>query len=342
MRIAKYYSNTDVRIEEIPKPKIGKDELLMQVEASGICGSDVMEWYRKDRLPRVLGHEIAGCVVEAGEGVTGFKLGDRIASSHHVPCYNCDYCRQGYHTVCETLRKTNFDPGGFAEYVRVPNINVQYGTYLLPDSVSYELATFIEPLACVLRAQKVANIKPAQSILVIGSGIAGILHIHLAARLGAGNIIATDICGWRLKKAKELGADAALNAKDYSAEKLRELNCGKLADVVILCTQASSAIRQAFESVERAGTILFFAPTDKDAEVQLPVNDLFWRAERKLVSSYAASPQDHLDALELIRLGRLDLERMLTHRLAFKDIGLGFNLVSEAGESLKVIIYPQK
>lgn len=342
MRVAKYYSNSDLRIEEILEPKIGKDELLMQVEASGICGSDVMEWYRKDRVPLVLGHEIAGCVVEAGKGVTGFKVGDRVAVSHHVPCYNCDYCRNGYHTVCDTLRKTNFEPGGFAEYVRVPNINVQYGTYLLPDSVSYELATFIEPLACVLRAQRVANIKPAQSILVIGSGIAGILHIHLAARLGVGNIIATDICDWRLKKAEDLGADATLNAKDYSVEKLRELNCGKLADVVILCTQASSAIRQAFESMERAGTILFFAPTDKDAEVQLPVNDLFWRAERKLVSSYAASPQDHLDALELIKLGRLDLERMITHRLPFKDIGLGFNLVSEAGESLKVIIYPHK
>lgn len=342
MRIAKYYSNADVRIEEMSRPKIGKDELLMQVEASGICGSDVMEWYRKDRVPLVLGHEIAGCVVEAGEEAGGFKAGDRVAVSHHVPCYNCDYCRRGYHTVCETLRKTNFDPGGFAEYVRVPNINVQYGTYLLPDSVSYELATFIEPLACVLRSQRVANIKPAQSILVIGSGIAGILHIHLAVRLGVGNIIATDICDWRLKKAEDLGADFTINAKDYSVEKLRELNCGKLADVVILCTGASSAIRQAFESMERAGTILFFAPTDKDAEVQLPVNDLFWRAERKLVSSYAASPQDHLDALELIKLGRLDLERMITHRLAFKDIGLGFNLVSEAGESLKVIIYPQK
>ncbi|MEK6715790.1 MAG: alcohol dehydrogenase catalytic domain-containing protein [Candidatus Omnitrophota bacterium] len=342
MRVAKYYSNSDLRIEETLKPKIGKGEVLVQVEASGICGSDVMEWYRKDRVPLVLGHEIAGCIVEAGEGVTGFKVGDRVAVSHHVPCYNCDYCRNGYHTVCDTLRKTNFEPGGFAEYVRVPNINVQYGTYLLPDSVSYELATFIEPLACVLRAQRVANIKPAQSILVIGSGIAGILHIHLAARLGAGNIIATDICQWRLKKAKDLGADATLDAKDYSVEKLRELNCGKLADVVMLCTQASSAIRQAFLSVERSGTIVFFAPTDKDREVQLPVNELFWRAERKLVSSYAGSPQDHLDALELIKLGRLELEGMITHRLPFKDIGLGFKLVAEAGESLKVIIKPQE
>lgn len=342
MRIAKYYSNNDLRLEEMPRPKIGPGEFLVRVEASGICGSDVMEWYRKDRLPLVLGHEIAGSVAEIGEGVSDFKIGDRVAVSHHVPCYNCDYCRNGYHTVCETLRKTNFDPGGFSEFVRVPQINARYGTYLLPQDLSYDLATFIEPLACVLRGQRVAQIKPAESILVLGSGIAGMLHIHLAKSLGAGNIIATDLSDWRLKMARESGADFTLIAKDFSADKLRQVNCGKLADVVILCTGALSAIQQAFSSVERAGTVVFFAPTDQGASVNLPVNELFWRAERKLVSSYAASPQDHLDALSLIKLGRVDLGKMITHCLPLEDIGLGFKLVSAADESMKVIIKPQE
>lgn len=343
MRVAMYYSNNDVRLEEIPLPAIREGELLVRIEASGICGSDVMEWYRKDRVPLVLGHEIAGCITEVGEGVAGFKAGDRVSASHHVPCYNCSYCGSGYHTVCDTLRKTNFEPGGFSEYVRLPAINVRYGTYLLPEGVSYELATFIEPLACVLRAQRIAEIKPKQSILVIGSGIAGLLHILLAKTQGAaGCVIATDIFPWRLKKAKELGADFTFDAKDYSPQRLRQVNNARLADTVILCTGAVSAISQAFDSVERSGTIVFFAPTDKDLAVPLSVNELFWRSERKLISSYAASPEDHLNALGLIKSGSLDLEKMITHRFALKDAGLGFKLVSEAKESVKVIIYPNK
>jgi len=152
MRVAKWYNNQDVRVEEMPTPEIGLGELLVRIIASGICGSDVMEWYRLDRAPLVLGHEIAGEVVGVGEGVEPYKVGDRVAVAHHVPCNTCHYCLSGNSTVCDTLRRTNFDPGGFAEYVRLPAINVDRGVFLLPDEVSYEEATFVEPLACVLRA----------------------------------------------------------------------------------------------------------------------------------------------------------------------------------------------
>lgn len=342
MRIAKYYSNSDVRIEETDKPKIGRGELLLRVEASGICGSDVMEWYRKDKVPLVLGHEIAATVAEVGEGVKGYDTGDRVSASHHVPCNECYYCKNGYQTVCETLRKTNFYPGGFSEYVRLPAINVRDGVYRLPENISFDLATFIEPLACVLRAQRIADLSKNQSILVIGSGIAGLLHIHLARASGAGLIVAVDINEHRLSKAKELGADFAVNAKEFTPQGFYQLNKGRFADVVILCTGATSAINQAFESVDLAGTIIFFAPTDKDAAVNLPVNKLFWRTERKIISSYAGSPCDHIEALDWIKSGRLSLEKMITHRLPLKDTALGFKLVSEAKESVKVIIYPQK
>ena len=127
MRVAMYYNNNDVRLEEMPKPKIGPGELLIKAIACGICGSDVMEWYRVKKTPRVLGHEMTGEIVEVGEGVNQYKVGDRVFVSHHVPCNTCRYCLSGHHTACETLHTTNFDPGGFAEYIRVPRINVDRG-----------------------------------------------------------------------------------------------------------------------------------------------------------------------------------------------------------------------
>jgi len=146
-----YYSNRDVRLEEMPTPQIGAGEVLMRVEASGICGTDLLEWYRLHKAPLVLGHEVAGAIAAVGEGVEHHKEGDRICVAHHVPCKTCHYCRSGHHTVCDTLRQTNFDPGGFAEYVRLPRINVEQGIFPLQDDVSFEEATFVEPLACVLR-----------------------------------------------------------------------------------------------------------------------------------------------------------------------------------------------
>lgn len=342
MRAAMYYNNYDIRIQELPKPRIGPGELLIRVEASGICGSDVMEWYRLGRTPLVLGHEIAGTIEEAGDGLKIYKKGERVACAHHVPCGRCHYCLSGHETVCDTLRKTNFDPGGFSEYLRLPKINVDYGVYPLPDSLSFEEATFVEPLACVIRGQRLAGMKPGLGILVVGSGIAGLLHIHLARITGAGRIIATDISDYRLKQARRFGADISINAKEYSADKLRSLNDGRLADLVIVSTGALSAIEQALESVERGGRVLFFAPTDKDRKIPIPFNELFWRTEITLTSSYAGSPSDYKAAVDLITSGKLDISNMITHRLSLSEIGLGFKLVAEAGESIKVIIYPQK
>ena len=169
MRVLMYYSNNDVRLEEMPKPQIGPGELLMKIAASGICGSDVMEWYRRDKVPLVLGHEVAGEVVEVGDGVGNFKAGDRVAATHHVPCNTCQYCLSGHHTVCETLLKgTHFDPGGFAEYIRVPAINVDRGVFHIPEGVTYEEASFMEPLACVLRGQKSARFETGADGACIG------------------------------------------------------------------------------------------------------------------------------------------------------------------------------
>jgi len=336
-----YYNNRDVRLEEMPRPKIGPGEILVKVIASGICGSDVMEWYRIRKAPLVLGHEIAGEIAEIGEGVGRYKIGDRVFVSHHIPCNTCHYCLMGYHTACETLHTTNYDPGGFAEYIRVPELNVDRGVFILPEELSFEDGVFIEPLACVVRGQRVANLQAGQSVLIMGSGISGLLHILLARTLGAGRIIATDVSEYRLQMARAFGADAVLQAAEDIPESVRRINKGRLADLVIVCTGVPAAFHQTLKAVDRGGTILCFATTEPDVELSIPLNE-FWRNEIKLMPSYGNSPLDATVAIELIRSGRVPVGKMITHRLPLDKAGYGFRLVAEGGESLKVIIEPQR
>lgn len=338
MRAAVYYRNDDVRIEELPKPKIGPGEFLFKVKASGICGSDVMEWYRIKKAPRVLGHETVGEIAEVGKGCP-YKVGQRVFVSHHVPCNECLYCKGGCETACETLHTTNFDPGGFAEYVRVPKINVdKKGVYVLPDTVSYEEGTMIEPLACVVRGQRIAGVGKGQTVLIIGSGIAGLLHVKLAKSKGA-RVIATDVNDWRLRKAKEFGADETINALSYTTEKLKQLNGGRLADKVIICTGAVPAVKQAVASVDRGGVLLFFAVPKPDVKVNIPIND-FWRNEVAVMTSYGAAPKDLDESLGLITSGKIKVADMITHVLPLEKAQEGFKLVAEAGESIKVVLKP--
>lgn len=336
-----YYNNQDVRAEEMPIPKIGPGELLLKVKACGICGSDLMEWYRIKKAPLVLGHEATGEVVEVAEGINNYKVGDRIFAAHHVPCNACRYCLSGNHTACETLHTTNYYPGGFSQYIRLPQINVDRGLLLLPQEVSFEEGTFIEPLACVLRAQSRAQLAFGQSILILGSGISGLLHLLLARAVCSGRIIMTDVNEWRLQKALEFGADEVIDASKFTVERLRKANENRLADLVIICASASSVFKQALESVERAGTILCFAPTSPGVNLEVPVND-FWRNGIKIIHSYGSSPSDASLALELIRSRKIPLSKLITHRLSLSQIGMGFRIMSEAKDSIKVIIEPNK
>ena len=342
MRVAMYYNNNDVRIEAMAVPKIGPGELLIRIEASGICGSDVMEWYRINKAPLVLGHEIAGEVVEVGQGVDRYKVGDRVVASHHVPCNTCRFCLKGHYTVCDTLRKTNFDPGGLAEYVRLPAINVDRGVYMIPEGVSWDAASFAEPLACVLRAQRKALVGPGDTVLVIGSGMAGLLHIQLARALGATSIIAVDINEDRLALSKRFGADGTIHGESDVLLEMKQLNTGRLADRVFVCTGATSANTLALKVVDRGGVVLFFAPTDPGVTIPVSINDVFFGNDVTLMTSYAGSPADHTTALELIRAGRVQVEAMISHRLGLEETGKGFQLVAEARDSMKVIIHPQR
>lgn len=341
MRVAVYYRNRDVRVEERPVPAVGPGEILVKVLASGICGSDVMEWYRLRKAPLVLGHEIAGTVEEIGPGVTGWSPGDRVFVSHHIPCNTCRWCLRGCHTACETLHTTNFDPGGFAEYLRVPRLNVDRGVFLLPEEMSLAAGVMIEPLACVIRGQRLAGLQPGQSVLVLGSGISGILHIMLARALGAGRILATDVHSYRCEAALRFGAEAVADAREDLPDWVRRQNDGCLAEAVIVCTGVPSAFEQAIRCVDRGGVVLCFATAEPDYLLPVPLNE-FWRNEIRILPSYGNSPLDARVAIDLIRLGRVPVEEMITHKLPLGEIQEGFRLVAEGGPSLKVVIEPHR
>jgi len=336
-----YYNNHDVRVEEIPVPSIGEDEALLKVMASGICGSDVLEWYRVPKAPRVLGHEATGIIAKVGSKVKNIKAGDRVFVSHHVPCNQCRYCQRGNHTACHTLHTTNYYPGGFAQYVQIPKINVQCGIYKLSDAMSFEEGTFIEPLACVSRGQRLANLQKDDTLLIIGSGISGILHAQLAKFKGIENIVVADINPYRLELAKKFGANHALNAKDNLPQALKEINDGRLADQVIVCTGATSAAMSAMDCVESGGTILFFAVPDPTVKLSVPINQ-FWRNEITMRTSYGAAPNDLEDSLRFLATGKLNVKDMITHRLSLREAQEGFRLMAEAGSSLKVILEPNR
>ncbi len=341
MKAAVYYNNNDIRIEEMPVPEIGPGEILVRIESSGICGSDVMEWYRVKKAPLVLGHEIAGTVERVGADVDRFTLGDRVSVAHHVPCEQCRYCLKGQYSLCDTLRTTNFDPGGFAEFVRVPEINVEKGTFPIPDGLSFDAAAFIEPLACVVRGMGVARFTEGDSVLVLGSGISGLLFIKLLRARGAGRIVATDIDPARLEAAIRMGADEAVDASEALPARLKELGGGRLFDLAVTCAGVEPVVLQALRSLDRGGTVLLFAPLSPGVEITIPFFDI-WRDQITIVSTYAGPPVDSREAIDLLVSGKVEIEDMITHRLPLDRISEGFRLVAEGSESIKVIIRPRE
>ena len=220
-------------------------------------------------------------------------------------------------------------------------MNVEAGTFKLPENVSFEEGTFIEPIGTVLRAQRLANLKENNTLLIIGSGIAGLMHIKLAKSKGTKKIIATDINDYRLNAAKRFGADYIINANNDVVLKLKEFNENRLADVVIVCTGALSAAKQALQSVDKGGAILFFAVPKPDEKLEIPIND-FWKNEIKVMTSYGAAPNDLKESIELIKDKKINLNDMVTHRLKLDEIQKGFQLVAEGKESIKVIVEMDK
>jgi L-iditol 2-dehydrogenase len=324
MKQARWYNNRDVRVEKVPEPDVGTGEIKVKIIACGICGSDICEWYRAPRAPLVPGHELGGKIVETGAGVTDFKVGDDVFVAPKIACMECYYCKKGQHPLCSEVPERL--PGGFAQYVVVPESIVKGGTYLLPENIDYDQSTFIEPLACVVRAQKLSKLRAGQTLMVIGCGMSGLLHIKLGIEKGC-TVIAMDINEYRLSLAKKMGTDVAIGKKK--------------PDVVVLCTAAIAAIDLAFKSLDKGGILVFFAVPEPGKDVVVPVNDL-WRKETTLLTSYYCGPDDIKMAIKYINEGRIEVNDMITHRLPLDHIEKGFALVADGSQSLKVIINPNE
>jgi L-iditol 2-dehydrogenase len=274
-------------------------------------------------------------VVEVGESLKKFKPGDRVFIAPKVPCMKCDYCQKGHYPVCSTIKERL--PGGFAEYVLAPPTLIEKGTYRLSDNITYDQSTFIEPLACVVRAQRLAGLHENQTVLVMGSGMSGLLHVKLAKAKKC-RVLVTDINPRRLEIAAALGAEVTFDAAENVAERLVAEN-GHKVDVVILCTSAMPAVEQAWECVDKGGVIVFFTVPGPDKDVTIPIN-AFWTREIRIITSYYCGPLDITDAINLIDTRTITVDDMITHQLPLKDIATGFQLVMDGRESIKVIIKP--
>jgi L-iditol 2-dehydrogenase len=342
MKVAVYHSLDDVRIEEVAKPKIGADDVLVEMKACGVCGSDLMEWYLEKRAPLVLGHEPAGVVVEVGGKVEGFREGDRVFAHHHVACLTCHYCQRGAYTMCQKFSKTHLEPGGFAEYFRVPADNLQIDTLKIPENVSFEEATLIEPIACGVRAIKKCEIQQGDTVAIIGAGPAGIINAALASVSGATQIVVGDVVDYRLKAARRFGADLAVNVeKESFADKVKGATEGRGADVVVVTAPNTKAFGSAFEVCRKGGMICVFAPTSPDQTVPISPHDLFFK-EIRIVPSYSTSHLETRTALELIRSGRVDAKGLITHRFPLSRAAEAFQTAARNRECLKVVITNEK
>jgi len=337
MKAATYYGPNDIRIKEVPKPKIKPEEILVEMKACGICGSDLMHWYLKNRAPLVLGHEPTGIVAKTGKKVKQFKKGERVFVHHHVACLKCHYCTHGDYTLCERFAKTNIYPGGLAEYFRVPAPNVQNDTLNISDNLSFEEATLIEPVACCLRAHTKFIIRPEDTVVIIGAGPSGIAHTILSKNREAAKIIVSDPINYRLEAAKRFGADLTVNPKSESLiERVRESTEGRGADLIIVTAPKAEAVTEGLNTCRKGGTVCLFAPTPPNKHVSVSPRRLFF-SEIRIVPSYSTSHMETRTALQLISTGKIKARELITHHFPLSHTSEAFK-TAEKGECLKVVV----
>ncbi len=338
MSVGIYYGPGDVRIEQRPIPDFGPDEVLVETLATGLCASEALDWYSKRPGGKVLGHEPVGVIAALGDQVTGLKLGDRIFVNHHVGRLNSHWAVRGRFTKDPYFKSNRLDPGAMAEYFRVSAAHLRADFHVLNDSINDAAATTIEPWSCVLGGLKQCMIQPGDTVAVIGAGFMGLGFTHMASLFGAGHVIALDFSDWRLAKAMELGASATINpnASDPAAA-LRATNRGLLADVVVLTAPSESAFASARSLVEPGGTLHIGAPGPPGSQFVLDGTEAFL-SEVTINSKYSADHRDTYQFIRLLESGRVNPGLAVTHELPFDRLSEGFEMLTAAEESLKIVI----
>ena len=340
MLAAKLHAWDDVRIESLEIPRIGHGEVLVRVEACGVCGSDALVWYVERKAPAVLGHEPAGTVEAVGPGVHHLKPGDRVFVHHHAPCMQCENCRRRLWSNCQAWRGNALDPGGFAQYVRVSAASVSTDTLVLPDNVSFDAGTFIEPLACCVRAIKGKGaVQPGDSVLIVGLGAMGLLMTRLARLTEARHVFGSDFVPHRRDHALAFGADAVFDPADGDvADAVRKHNQGRGADVVVVCPGDPRAIAAAADAAAPGGRVVCFTPLAPGQPVNLDFSSLYFR-EVSILQSYSCGPDETRQALRLLADGAIDTIPLITHRDGLTGVAAALRR-AKTTDGIKTVIYP--
>jgi L-iditol 2-dehydrogenase len=340
MRVARLYDFGDIRVEESTRPEVGEDDLLVRARACGICSGDIMPWYIRRKAPLVLGHEPVGVVEETGAAVRGFRPGDRVFVHHHAPCFNCTSCRRGEYVQCATWRATKLTPGGMAEYFIVAAAN-QRDSFKLPDTIDDLNGVLIEPAACVVKSIRRSGLRAGESILIIGLGIMGMMHVRIARQLGAGLIIGADFFETRARRVRELGADhgVVVNGQGLGedlVDQVRELTNGAMADVVIVGPGTSAAISSGIAAAGKGASVVQFTATPPEDQLTVRPHDLYFN-ETRLIPSYSCGPDDTREALGLVERGVISARDLVTHQFPLDAAPDAF-AQAQKPESLKVVV----
>lgn len=340
MKAAYVSGPSDVKIKNVEKPQIGRGEILVSMRVCGVCGSDLEKIYGKYSQPSMrLGHEPAGMISEVGQQVSKFKKGDRVFVHHHVPCYSCHFCLHGNETMCQKYSETNLTPCGLAEEFVVPEWNVSHGGIIkLPDHVSFEEASMIEPLACCIRAWKKIKFKKGDSVAILGAGPTGMMHLMLSKFYGINEIFCFDLNEFRLNFAKQFGITEAIKSTDSDAyQKILSKTQGRGVDVVMVATGSLTAIGQAVDLVRKGGTVMLFGVPSKDAKMSLDMS-MIYSKEITIIPSYAASENDTNEALKLIEQNAIDVKRLITHKFDLKESSKALEYAHQGNDSMKIVI----
>jgi L-iditol 2-dehydrogenase len=337
MRVARLYDFLDVRVEEAECPRIGPGEALVRTRACGICSGDVVAWYIRRKAPLVFGHEPVGEIVEVGAGVESFRPGDRVFVHHHAPCFDCPLCRRGEYVQCPTWKKSHIDPGGMAEFFRVPATNLK-DTLRLPDHVGDADGALVEPLACVVKSLARAGEVRDRSILIIGLGVMGQLHVVLARHYGARRVLAADLVASRCEHARGLGADVVIDAgREDLVAAVERATDGQGVEIVVVGPATVPAIEQGLACASRGGTVVQFMGTPPEERLSLSTFDYYFR-ELRLIPSYSCGPTDTVCALDLIASGVVRAEQVVTHRFPLAEAAAAYAVAANDRSAIKTLV----
>ena len=340
MKAAFVKDSSSVIVKDVEKPKLGSGDVLVRMHACGICGSDLEKVFGKYSQPSTrLGHEPSGTIEKVGENVKDFKIGDRVFVHHHVPCYSCHFCLHGNETMCEKYSQTNLSPCGLAEEFIVPEWNVNHGGILqIPDSMSFEEAAMIEPLACCIRAWNKFSFQKGDSAVIFGVGATGMMHVMLSNEHKFDKIFCIDVNEFRLEFAKKFNITDSLNSSSPGIkQKILDQTDSRGVDVAIIATGNLQALSSAIDLIRKGGTIIMFGVPSKDAMIDLNMS-MIYSKEITMISSYAASDSDTKAALELIQTSKIDVKKLITHRYNIKDSPKAFEHAHHGVDSMKIII----